>query len=268
MSTAVKEIQKNISLVFAYFQLNLSSAMEYRVSFLIQLFGMVLNNVSFAFFWWLLFEKVPTIAGYGYQDVMILWAISSAGFGLAFIFFGGVLKLNQYIIKGELDSFLLQPKNVLLNVISSSTVFSAWGDLLYGTVLFIVIKGVHPLGLLSFAFYCFTAMILFVTVIGTAHSLAFYMGNNSSMVQLIFEFMISFSIYPEGIFKGAVKWIIFTILPAGFITMVPLRLLQNFDIRWFLLLIGVCIIWITILFTVFHKGLKKYESGNLMVNRM
>jgi len=262
------EVKKNLSLIFAYFKLNISSAMEYRVSFLIQLFGMVLNNVSFAFFWWLLFEKIPRIAGYGYKEVMILWSISSAGFGLAFIFFGGVLKLNQYIIKGELDSYLLQPKNVLINVISSSTVFSAWGDLLYGIVLFIIVNGLNPLGLLSFAFYCITAMILFVTVLGTAHSLAFYMGNNSSMVQLVFEFMISFSIYPEGIFKGAVKWIIFTILPAGFITMVPLRLLQHFELGWFLLLIGVCLFWIITMFTIFHLGLKRYESGNLIVNKL
>jgi len=50
--------------------------------------------------------------------------------------------------------------------------------------------------------------------------------------------------------------------------MVPLRLLQHFELGWFLLLIGVCILWIVVMFTIFHLGLKKYESGNLIVNKI
>ena len=81
MLTAVKkrmhDIRGNTMMIGEYFKLNLSAAMEYRTSFLIQTFGMILNNLSFAFFWWLLFERFESIGGYGFTDVMLLWAFTS-----------------------------------------------------------------------------------------------------------------------------------------------------------------------------------------------
>lgn len=83
-----REAKKHLKLIGKYFIFNLSALVEYRTSFLIQVFGMAINNASFAFFWWVLFDKINMdIAGYGFKDVMFLWAVASTGFGLAHIFF-------------------------------------------------------------------------------------------------------------------------------------------------------------------------------------
>jgi ABC-2 type transport system permease protein len=80
--------------------------------------------------------------------------------------------------------------------------------------------------------------------------------------------MITLSIYPADMFQGLIRLILFTILPAGFVTMVPVNLLNDFDLKWFLLLIFATVIWICISFISFNSGLRKYESGNLMVQKM
>ncbi len=260
--------RKNIQLLGAYFKLNLSASMEYRTSFIIQIFGMFLNNLSFAFFWWLLFERFETIGGYGFNDVMLLWAFASSGFGLCFILFGNLRRLVDIIIKGELDSYLLQPKNVLLNVIGSSTRVSAWGDFVYGIILFFIIKGFAPMNILMFVFFTITACLLYSSVMITFSSLAFKFGNINSLATLAVEFMITLSIYPADMFQGFVKFILFTVLPAGFATMVPVNLLTEFDLKWFLMLIIVTVIWVVLAFASFYRGLKRYESGNLMVQKM
>lgn len=262
------EVKKNLKLIAMYFRFNLSASMEYRTSFLIQTFGMILNNASFIFFWWVLFGNIESIGGYGFKDVMMLWAISSVSYGISFVIFGNARRITQMIVNGELDPYLLQPKDVLINIISSSTVISAWGDIIYGIILFVGVNGVHIADFILFLLFSVNAALLFSSVLIFANSLAFYMGNSQGISGLVLEFMISFSIYPEGIYKGFAKYIIYTIVPAAFITLIPVRLLQYFSWRWFIILLAVSVAWIIFAYWFFYKGLKKYESGNLIVNKL
>lgn len=135
------EVKKSLKLMCYYFKFNISSAMEYRVSFLIQSIGMIINNSAFIFFWWILFNNVNTIGGYGFKDVMMLWALSSTSFGICFVIFGNINQITRMILNGELDTYLLQPKDPLINIICSKTIVSAWGDTLYGIILFFFNKG-------------------------------------------------------------------------------------------------------------------------------
>ena len=71
----MKNVKAIFRLIGLYFRLNLSSAMEYRGSFLLQAFGMALSNGSFVFFWWIAFQQIKgTIGGYDFRDVMFIWA--------------------------------------------------------------------------------------------------------------------------------------------------------------------------------------------------
>lgn len=262
------EVKKNIKLIGMYFKFNLSSSMEYRTSFLIQTFGMILNNASFIFFWWILFENVESIGGYGFREVMMLWAISSTSFGLTFVLFGNIRRISEMIFNGEIDPYLLQPKDALVNIISSNTVISAWGDVFYGIILFIGVYGFDLKSFLLFIFFNITATLIFSSILIFVNSLTFYMGNSQGVAGLVFEFMITFSIYPEGIYKGVAKLVIYTIIPAAFVSLIPVSLIISFSWKWFFILIGVVIFWVSFSYWFFYKGLKKYESGNLIINKL
>lgn len=262
------EVKKSLKLMLYYFKFNISSVMEYRVSFLVQSFSMILNNSAFIFFWWILFNNVNTIGGYSFQDEMMLWAVMSTSFGLCFVTFGNVNSITKMILNGELDTYLLQPKDPLLNILCSKTVVSAWGDTMYGIILFLLINGFDIKSFLLFLMFCITGALIFASVLVFFHTLSFYTGNTEGLTQLVTEFLISFSIYPEGIFKGAVKFILYTIIPAAFMVYIPAGVIKQFSLLRLTEVLGAAVLWITIAYAMFYRGLKKYESGNLIVNKL
>ncbi|MCK5198550.1 MAG: hypothetical protein KAR21_09375, partial [Spirochaetales bacterium] len=86
-----------------YFLFNLAAGMEYRISFIIQVFGMFLNNSAFIFFWLILLDRVGgDINGYGFREIMFLWALAAFGYGLTEIFMGNSRFISSIIYKGEL----------------------------------------------------------------------------------------------------------------------------------------------------------------------
>lgn len=262
------EAKKNLRLLRYYFKFNISSVMEYRVNFLIQSFGMMLNNSAFIFFWWILFNNVPSIGGYGFKEEMMLWALSSSSFGICFMIFGNVSQITRMILNGELDTYLLQPKDTLLNIVCSKTVISAWGDALYGIIMFFILNGFNIPKFLLFFMFCILGGIIMASMLITFHSLSFFSGNTESLAQTATEFLISFSIYPEGIFSNGIKFILYSIIPAAFMVYIPASVIESFSILKLLLVIGATLLWVAIAYFTFYKGLKKYESGNLIVNKL
>jgi len=262
------EAKKTFKLMLYYFKFNISSVMEYRVSFLIQSFGMILNNTAFIFFWWILFNNVNNIGGYGFIDVMTLWSLASTSFGISFVVFGNLPQITRMILNGELDTYLLQPKDPLINILCSKTVVSAWGDTLYGVILFFIIKGFDLKAFLLFLTFCVTGAMIFSSVIVTIHALSFYAGNLEGLAQLTTEFLISFGIYPEGIFKGGLKLILYTIIPVAFTAYIPVKVINAFNPLLLLVVLLAALIWIIVAYKMFYCGLKKYESGNLIINKL
>ena len=262
------EVKKSLKLIGWYFKFNLSSVMEYRASFLLQSFGMILNNASFIFFWWILFSNVSDIGGYGFSEVMLLWALMSSGFGLSFILFGNIREMCKMIQQGELDTYLLQPKEPLINILSSKTVVSAWGDFLYGIILFIILKGFNIKGIMLFLLFSITAALIFASVMVTVNSLSFYTGSSEALANMVSEFLITFSIYPEGIFQGPVRVVLYSVIPTAFMVYLPAGVIDNFHMGYLLLVLAAAVSWIAIAYWMFYKGLKKYESGNLIISKL
>ena len=75
---------------------------------------------------------------------------------------------------------------------------------------------------------------------------------------------MTFSTYPMNIFNGVVHILLFTILPAGFISFVPLQLLHHFAWPLFGGMCGFLLLIMLGAAGFFQLGLKRYESGNLL----
>lgn len=262
-------MKRHLRIMLRYFQVNLASAMEYRASFLMQAFGMALSNATFVFFWWIAFEQVGgRIGGYDFNDVMFIWALASSAFGLSHVLFANANQLTRLIVTGELDTFLLQPCNLLINVACARTSLSAYGDLAYGIVLLALTQGGDGGAWLFFALGVPVGALLIAAISLTAHALTFYFGDASLAGSMGLEFIINFCIYPEGIYQAAVRALMYTLIPAAFIVHVPLRLARGFDLLWLLVWLGAAGGYCAFAAWFFHRGLKRYESGNVIVTRM
>src|SRR5206468_2659172 len=87
-NSAGGSFRANARFLLTCWKVNLASAMEYRISFFLLAGMMFLNNFMWLFFWSMFFNRFPVVNGWELSDVMMLWAISAGGFGLASILFG------------------------------------------------------------------------------------------------------------------------------------------------------------------------------------
>ncbi len=260
---------KILRLARRYVAFNLSAGMAYTTSFLIQVFGMALNNGAFIIFWAFLFERVGgRIAGYNMTDVMFLWAMTATGFGVSVVVFGNAMFISRLIYSGELDVYLLQPKPVLVNVLMSRMIVSGWGDIAYGLILFAATQTMTVLNWLLFLLFA-VLMALVVTAIRVIyHSVTFFLGNAEDFAMMASELVISFTLYPGAIFKGPVLIALYTLVPAALVAYIPVELFRDVDLPRLLLVTAADMAILLVAVGVFRLGLRRYESGNRIGTRL
>ena len=77
----------------ALFTTNLNAALALRGAFVMQTVFMMLNNIVFFVFWWVLLRRVPHLRGWQLSDVEVLFGITATSFGLVVAVTGGVRQL-------------------------------------------------------------------------------------------------------------------------------------------------------------------------------
>ncbi|MFC7440985.1 ABC transporter permease [Laceyella putida] len=259
-------VAKYIRFALACWKLNLAGAMEFRLSFFMTAGMMIINNVVWIFFWQIYFDRFQLVNGWEVSDVMMLWAVTAGGFGLANSLFGNADNIGNIIVTGQLDTYLAQPKPVLLHVLISRMSVSALGDLIFALLVFGYFGEHTWTGVLKFAVALFLSMLIFVFFSVCIQSLAFYVGNSEGLIGQ--ELIVTFATYPTDIFRGMTKVLLFTALPAGFISYMPIGLLREVQPLFFGAAIGVTSILVFGGTALFYRGLKRYGSGNVVGMRM
>jgi ABC-2 type transport system permease protein len=258
---------KNYLKIFSrFFRIHLQSSMEYKKAFLLQSLGMMLNNGAFIVFWAVIFKKfaAPFAAvGVQFPEVMLIWALASSSYGFMHVLFGGARELTSYIINGQLDLYLLYPKSTLFTLAVSKSFNSAWGDLAYGFVLFFLFVPVTWPSLLLFCAFTALSGLFFMSLLVLAHSLSFWWGNSQEFADALFGGMITFGIYPERIFSAEAKFLLFSVIPVGFLMFLPVRVILKYDPALLASVIGANAIMLLLAAFIFRRGLRRYESGNL-----
>lgn len=260
MLTAVKG---NLKIMFLSIKYNLMKCMENNVAFATSVIMMIFNNATFIIQWLTIFTIKETIGGYTLNNVMLFWAISSGAYGLAHILFNGVNTLPEYIEEGKLDSFLTVPKNPLCYVATSSTEPSAWGDLLYGYIALIIFN-FSIKNILLYTILIIFGSLIYASTICIFNTLTFIFYKSSEFTEVIKSTLLNSSLYPDVIFNRVVKIIFFTLVPSGFACWIPVHLIMDFNIINLIILILATIIFVSLAFFLFNRGLKRYSSSNLM----
>jgi ABC-2 type transport system permease protein len=256
-----------VRLLVAYIRLNLAAQLEYRGAFISQVIAMFINDGIWVVFWVVFFNRFPVLGGWTQKDVISVWAITASGFGLGFAMFGNSLSLASLIAQGQLDAWLLYPRPVLPHLLVGRMVSSAWGDMLFGYATYILF--VQPSLPQLFMFVCLSLAVamLFVGFGVLLGSLAFFLGNATAIAEQGVNALITFSTYPAVIFDGGIKLVLFTLIPAAFVSYLPIEALRQLSPALALLSVLGAAVILGLGVLVFYRGLKRYESGNLMEMR-
>ena len=264
MLTAVKNQMRVCLLSVKY---NIMREMVNKVTFLTNICFMLLNNATFLVQWIILLRLREAVGGYTMREIMLLWGLTATSFGLSHILFARVFSLSELIIKGKLDSFLVQPKNVLVSVLTSSTDISAIGDFLYGVVIVCICRpGVG--GFFLFLLFAVTGAVIFTSFALLLGSLSFWFVRMDMVQDQMVMNIVSFATYPDGIFNGVTRFLLYFVIPAGMTVWHPVHMLVRFEAGMLFTVLGYAGGLTALAVAVFYKGLKRYASGNLMEARL
>ena len=256
-----------LKLAFIYIRLNLNAHLEYRGAFISQVVAMFFNNLAWVAFWGLFFTRFPVLQGWTVQDVVTLWAMTAAGFGLAYASYGNARQLASLIAQGQLDVWMLYPRTLLSHLLLGRMNATSWGDILFGYGIYLAFVKPDLVHFVLFIGLTVSVAILFVGFGILTGSISFYLGNASGLTDQWRFAMMTFSTYPGTLFEGAVKLLLYTLIPAGFVTEVPIEALRKLSLVHAALAVAGSLAVLGVGVGIFYHGLRRYESGNLIEMR-
>lgn len=246
----------------------IKSLMEYRVDFVFGLFGFILFQLTGVIFVKLVFNCIPYLKGWNFYEILFIYGLAQIPRGLDHIFTDYLWIFSwKTIAKGEFDRYLLRPINPLFQVISESFQPDGFGELIVGTVLFIMsaIKLVVSFGAVKII--SLFIIIIFGSLIYTAiklafTSIAFWTKFAQSYIYMAYQ-LSTFAKYPMGIYPKAIRGILTFVIPFAFTGYYPGAYLLGKE-SFVIGVIVTAIVGISamlIAYLIWLRGIKVYESA-------
>lgn len=261
------EVKNQLKVFMLSVKYALMREMLNKTTFFTNIIFMILNNASFIVQWIILYSLKDNIGGYDFNQVLLLWGLAASNYGFSRFFFNRAFSLSDTINNGKLDAYLVQPKNVLISSITNDVEPSAIGDMIYGYIM-LFISGFTIPKFILFTLFTICGGLILTSISVILSSLSFWFSKSDIIADKGNSIMTNFATYPDGIFKGVVKVLLYTIIPVGIASYIPIKILTEFNINLFLIIILVTTILVVFSFIIFHKGLKRYSSSNLMIARL
>lgn len=232
-----------------------------RTNFGLQVAGMAVNNGFFLLLWVMFFAGFKSVGGWRAADMALLLGLIMTIVGIAGVAFGGYRDMAGTILSGQVDALLTQPGLVLGRLLSRDSLPSAWGDLVVGLVLLVGFGRLDwtqaPLAAAALA----CGLVIYLSAATAFASLAFWARGARSFARDLTDFMILFCSYPGSIFTGASKLVVYSLIPAGFIVLAPVRLLRAPGWTAAAVVAGATAAYAGLAAGVFALGLARYRRG-------
>jgi ABC-2 type transport system permease protein len=251
-----------MSVLVATMRTALADARANWGSFWFQVGLMVANDVTWIVFWALFFRKVGTLRGWDVQDVLVLFSILLTSAGAALGLLSNCRRVGQIAADGQLDEVLALPVWPLGFLLTRRIDPANMGDLLFGPVLFVLTGNPTPERAAMFVLGVVAGTAVLIGFLVLCGALTLFVGGRGEQADLGFNAILIFASYPLDLFGGATKLLLFTAVPAAFVTGVPARLVRSFDPAAAALLVLAAVAAMAAGATVFSFGLRRYCSGS------
>lgn len=122
-------------LYYKFLGIHLRSAMQYKSSFFMTVFGQFLSTFSLFLSISFVYQRFYSVGGFTYGQVLLCFSVVLAAFTLAECFFRGFDTFPSMIGNGEFDRVLLRPRNEIFLVLCSKLELTRVGRLVQAAVM-------------------------------------------------------------------------------------------------------------------------------------
>jgi ABC-2 type transport system permease protein len=222
---------------------------------------------------WAITESFGSIDGWGFEDITVLFGLNVLAYSISGALFSyAVYQIDNEIISGNLDSYLVRPMGIIQQMACRSFVLDAFLGPITVTVVFMA-GALHRINyhMTAYSYVYLAAAIVSGVLIQSGAmiilgSLSFWSVHRQKIASIIFGEMRAFtnfplSIYPEFIRRGltyVLPWAIVNYYPS-LIVLRKVETNEEFIVGLLSPLIGVCFFFFSLY--VFNAGLKRYACG-------
>ncbi|MDI6703255.1 MAG: ABC-2 family transporter protein [bacterium] len=255
-------------LYLCFISQHLKKIFEYRLSFFIGIIPFILLQLSAIVVIWVIFKKVPHIAGFSFDEVLFVYGLGIVCYAFGRMVFSNLNNFGyRYIIKGELDAILTKPINPLFHILATDFSEKEIGELFVGIIL--IIKSIIGLKihfgileLLALLYFLLNGIIIYGSINLIAVIICFWTKDIQGLTSPIMRIQ-EFSQYPVTIYGKAIRFVITWIIPFAFISFFPaVFFIRKEEFIGYIICIPLIgIIFPLIAYLLWLKGLSRYESS-------
>ena len=247
---------------------HLRALLEYEADFWILAAATVLMQVVNIVFLAALFAKVPSLNGWTFWAVVMMFGAVAVAEGVGSLFFEGMWRLAWQINMGELDYFLVRPYPVVLQ--SSSALIGinglsniVVGALMIGAALAHLDIAWSPWRAVVAVVLLISAIVIKVSINLATNAVSFWLSSPSPLFAFAVHQVGDLARFPLSIYPFALKAALGFVLPFAFISFFPAAyLLDQGSTPWVGLLTPLVAVYCaTLALAIYKRGLSRYESS-------
>jgi viologen exporter family transport system permease protein len=248
----------------------LRAKLNQRADFLIMAGGAVIVQAMGYVFLWIVFRQIPSVAGWSFWELVVVYAMVFITEGCVSLFFEGLWRFNGLLNRGELDLFLVRPVPVVLQILVHDVGMNGIGNVVLGAAMIAralshVDVDWTPLGVLIAVVLFVSAVLIRGATVLAAAALGFWTGAPQNSAMHVVHNLSSFAQFPLSIYGRGLQALLTFGVPFAFISYYPAAWLFGKEhIGW----IGLCTPLVAVYSllaarALFQRGLRRYEStGN------
>ncbi|MGH9692424.1 MAG: ABC transporter permease [Candidatus Acidiferrales bacterium] len=220
------DVRRHWLLFFDYFTQYAKVRVSYRGDFFISLvtsFAATIFGLAFVI---VLFQKVPQLAGWRFQEVLFLYGFSLIPYGIFNVISTNLYDFgNNYIIEGKFDRILLRPISSLFQILFETFRIESLQEVATG--VFCMAWASHSLHvawtldkIVLFTFFGSCAGVIYISVFLILTTASFWFEDRIGVHPPVWN-VIAFGRYPLSIYSGAVQFFLCWIIPFGLASYYP-----------------------------------------------
>lgn len=264
----MKKIRRYLRLYKVLVTQFFKTIIQSKVDFLMGLLGFFLSQVLGIAFLYLVFEQIPDLNGWSFEQLMFIYGFAQIPRGIDHLFTDNIwLVAWRLVINGDFDRYMLRPMNIFFQVIAEKLQPDALGELLVGGILVItaISKGIVIVDLVHVVLFIVSVLagaIIYTSIKLFFASIAFWIKISGPFLQITYE-MADFAKYPTEIYNKVICFLVTWVIPFAFVAYLPASFFLKDTVSAGV--IGIeCIIAVVfwcVAYAVFQKGTHIYESA-------
>lgn len=221
-----RDFARHCGLFGQYFSQYAKMRMEYRGDFIVSTLTSFAATIFALFFVVVLFEKVPSLAGWTLPEEIFLYGFSLLPYGMFNVISLNLYDFgNEYIIEGKFDRVMLRPVSTLFQILFEQFRLESMQEIATG-LFCIGWASIHLhvhwtiTKILLLAFWGICAGVIYVSIFLLLTTISFWFEDRIGVHPPVWN-VIAFGRYPLSIYSGAVQFFLCWIIPFGLASFYP-----------------------------------------------